>query len=161
MPLFDERQRRVLSGACARMLGRGGVSAVARTAAMSRNTVIAGSREITTGVFEASPRVRKEGGGRKRLIDKDPNLLLELDDLVSPEARGDPMSPLRWTAKSTYHLANALSARVSRSAPAPWATCSPRWAIASRAPPNRERAPSTWTETPSSTTSTTRRGPSW
>ena len=111
MPLFDERQRRVLSGACARMLGRGGVSAVARTAAMSRNTVIAGSREITTGVFEASPRVRKEGGGRKRLIDKDPNLLLELDDLVSPEARGDPMSPLRWTAKSTYHLADALSAK--------------------------------------------------
>jgi len=55
--------------------------------------------------------VRKEGGGRKRLIDKDPNLLVELDDLVSPEARGDPMSPLRWTAKSTYHLADALCAK--------------------------------------------------
>jgi hypothetical protein len=78
---------------------------------MSRNTVMTGSREITGGTGAASPRVRKEGGGRKRLIDKDPDLLLELDDLVSPEARGDPMSPLRWTAKSTYHLADALSAK--------------------------------------------------
>ena len=58
-----------------------------------------------------SPRVRREGGGRKALIDKAPDLLLELDDLVSPDARGDPMSPLRWTSKSTYHLAEALSAK--------------------------------------------------
>jgi hypothetical protein len=55
--------------------------------------------------------VRREGAGRKRSIDKDPNLLLELDDLVSPEARGDPMSPLRWTVKSTYQLADTLRAK--------------------------------------------------
>jgi hypothetical protein len=110
-PLLDERQRRVVAGACARMLGRGGVSAVARSGGLARNTVITGANEITVGAVAPSPRVRKEGGGRKRLIDKDPNLLLELDDLVSPEARGDPMSPLRWTAKSTYHLAEALAAK--------------------------------------------------
>jgi hypothetical protein len=57
---------------------------------------------------EPSGRVRRPGAGRPRLIDKDPDLLLELDDLVSPEARGDPMSPLQWTAKSTYRLADAL-----------------------------------------------------
>ena len=78
---------------------------------MSRNTVITGGREIALGEATVRVRVRREGAGRKRLIDKDPNLLLELDDLVSPEARGDPMSPLRWTAKSTYRLADALEAK--------------------------------------------------
>ncbi|MDA8040452.1 MAG: ISAzo13 family transposase [Actinomycetota bacterium] len=110
-PLLDERQRRVVAGAAARMLGRGGVAAVARVASMSRNTVITGSKEIASGETAPAGRVRREGGGRKRLIDKDPNLLLELDDLVSPEARGDPMSPLRWTSKSTYHLAEVLRAK--------------------------------------------------
>jgi hypothetical protein len=111
MPLLDERQRRVVAGASAKMFGRGGASTVARAAAMSRNTVITGANEVSSGEAAPSPRVRREGGGRKALIDKDPNLLLELDDLVSPEARGDPMSPLRWTSKSTYHLADALRAK--------------------------------------------------
>jgi hypothetical protein len=108
MPLLDERQRRVLAGAGAKMLGRGGVSAVSRAAEMCRNTVITGAKE-TDAAAVGVDRVRREGGGRKRLIDKDPYLLLELDDLVSPDARGDPMSPLRWTSKSTYHLAKALN----------------------------------------------------
>jgi hypothetical protein len=111
MPLLDERQRRVVSGAAAKMLGRGGTTTVARLASMSRNTVMAGTQEIISGDAAVNERVRREGGGRKRLVDKDPNLLLELDDLVSPEARGDPMSPLRWTAKSTYRLADALAAK--------------------------------------------------
>jgi hypothetical protein len=65
-------------------------------------------RELDEGA-EPSGRVRRPGAGRPRLIDKDPGLLSELDDLVFPEARGDPMSPLQWTAKSTYQLADALS----------------------------------------------------
>ena len=84
---------------------------MARCAALSRNTVISGAREVVSGKSAPDARVRREGGGRKRLVDKDPELLLELDDLVSPWARGDPMSPLRLTAKSTYHLVDALSAK--------------------------------------------------
>jgi hypothetical protein len=110
-PLLDERQRRVVAGATARLLGRGGTTAVARTAAMSRNTVTTGANEIETGDAVPDDRVRRVGGGRKQAIDKDPNLLLELDDLVSPEARGDPMCPLRWTSKSTYKLADALRSK--------------------------------------------------
>jgi|SRR5664280_310229 hypothetical protein len=106
--LLDERQRRMTAGAAARMFGRGGTTTVARVAHMSRNTVLTGAREIEAGDAAAPGRVRREGGGRRRSIDKDPNLLLELDDLVSPEAQGDPMSPLRWTAKSTYQLADTL-----------------------------------------------------
>jgi hypothetical protein len=111
LPLLDERQKRVLVGAGAKMLGRGGVSVVSRAAAVSRNTVMTGARQIASGETAPSPRVRREGAGRKALIDKDPDLLLELDDLVSPEARGDPMSPLCWTSKSTYNIAGALKAK--------------------------------------------------
>jgi len=109
-PHLDERRKRLLAGAQARALGRGGIAAVARASGMSRSTVQSGVRELDEGA-EPSGRVRRPGAGRPRLIDKDPDLLLELDDLVSPEARGDPMSPLLWTAKSTYQLANALAGK--------------------------------------------------
>lgn len=111
MPLLGERQQRLVAGAAARMLGRGGTTAVARTADMSRSTVTTGAKEVLSGTAIATDRVRRPGGGRKKNIDKDPDLLLELDDLVSPESRGDPMSPLRWTLKSTYALADALRAK--------------------------------------------------
>ena len=61
--------------------------------------------------------MRRAGAGRKKLIDRDPNLLLNLDDLVEPEARGDPMCPLRWTSKSTGDLADALHAMGHRVSP--------------------------------------------
>lgn len=105
---LDEKQRRLLAGGMARLLGRGGLTAVAEASGMSRNTVIDGAKaydakEAPTG------RVRAEGGGRPRLEDLDPTLLSDLDDLVEPDARGDPMSPLRWTLKSTRQLARALN----------------------------------------------------
>jgi hypothetical protein len=72
-PLLDERQRRVVAGATARLLGRGGTTAVARAAEMSRNTVTTGATEIETGDAVPEDRVRRLGGGRKQAIDKDPN----------------------------------------------------------------------------------------
>lgn len=107
LPLLDERQRRVLAGAQARALGRGGIAAVTRTSGLSRSTVSKAVAEVDAGV-EPTGRVRREGAGRKRLVDKDPDLLVNLDGLVQPEARGDPMCPLRWTSKSTGKLADAL-----------------------------------------------------
>jgi hypothetical protein len=104
---LDEKQRRLVAGAMARALGRGGATVVAGAAGMSRNTVIAGRKAVESGE-EPTGRVRAEGGGRPRLIDVDPDLLVNLDDLVEPESRGDPMSPLRWTLKSTRQLARAL-----------------------------------------------------
>ena len=107
MPILDERQRRVLAGAQARALGRGGIGVVSASAGIARSTVQKALSEIRLGV-EPTARVRRRGGGRKKLIDKDEALLLNLDDLVEPEARGDPMCPLRWTSKSTGNLAGAL-----------------------------------------------------
>jgi hypothetical protein len=109
-PLLDERQRRLVAGAMARSLGRGGPTRVAEASGLSRSTVISGVKEMEAGA-EPSDRVRASGAGRRFLIDEQPGLLQELDDLVEPEARGDPMSPLRWTAKSTENLAKALVER--------------------------------------------------
>jgi hypothetical protein len=104
---LDEKQRRLVAGALARVLGRGGATVVARVSGMSRNTVMAGARSFDAGE-EPTGRVRAEGGGRPELIDVDPDLLSNLDDLVEPDSRGSPMSPLRWTLKSTRQLAVAL-----------------------------------------------------
>src|SRR5439155_16794118 len=107
-PHLDERQRRLLAGAQARALGRGGVAAVARVSGMSRSTVQTGASEVDEGP-ELTGRVRRPGAGRPRLEDRDPGLVDALDALVDPTSRGDPESPLRWTTKSTRNLADALT----------------------------------------------------
>jgi hypothetical protein len=107
-PFLDERQRRLLGAAIVEVLGRGGQARVAEASGMSRNTLIAGAKELAGGPgFQA--RVRRPGAGPKRKRDVDPELLVILDSLVEPESRGDPMSPLRWTIKSTRVLAAELT----------------------------------------------------
>ncbi len=107
-PHLNERQRRLWAGVEARAFGRGGIAAVARATGMSRSTVGNALAELDGGA-EVSERVRRPGAGRKPLVDHDPELLVALDDLVEPTARGDPMSPLRWTAKSVRRLADELT----------------------------------------------------
>ncbi len=109
LPQLDERQRRLLLGAEARALGRGGIARVAVAAGVSRPTVTRGVAEVKAG-GTADGRVRKPGGGRKSLTETDPGLVAALEALVDPVTRGDPMSPLRWTTKSTRQLAEALTA---------------------------------------------------
>ena len=111
---LDEATLRLWAATEARSLGRGGVSLVAKAIGMSRTTVHAGLAELkaeesaATHAGDARLRSRAIGGGRKRLADKDASLLHDLDALVEPTSRGDPMSPLRWTCKSTYRLAEEL-----------------------------------------------------
>ena len=106
-PHLTERQRRLAAAAEARVFGYGGVSVVARATGMSRATIHRGLAELDG---EALPleRSRRPGGGRKKLEDQDPSVLKDLQALVDPTTRGDPMSPLRWTCKSTRQLAAAL-----------------------------------------------------
>ncbi|MGA5499483.1 ISAzo13 family transposase [Streptomyces cinereoruber] len=107
-PHLDERQRRLLMAAEARGLGHGGIRAVTRAAGMSGTTVRKGMSDLETGQF-LTGRVRRPGGGRKRVADLDPGLQGALLSLVEPDERGDPMSPLRWTTKSTRTLAAELT----------------------------------------------------
>src|SRR4051794_523440 len=107
---MNEVQRRVVAGAVAEMLGRGGKTAVAVASGMSRNTVIKAEAEVAAGI-EPSVRLRAPGGGDRPLIDKQPGLLDALDGLVHSETRGNPMSLLRWTSKSSTNLAAELGRR--------------------------------------------------
>jgi len=107
-PHLDERQRRLLMGAEARVLGHGGIRVVARAAGVREATVSLGAGELEAGT-EPLRRARKPGGGRKRLADLDPGLRPALLALVEPDERGDPMSPLRWTAKSLRALSGELT----------------------------------------------------
>jgi hypothetical protein len=110
LPHMNEVQRRVVAGAAAEMVGRGGKTAVAVASGMSRNTVIKAESEVVAGIVPAD-RLRAVGGGDKPLIDKQPGLLEALDELVHPETRGNPMSLLRWTSKSSTKLASELVGR--------------------------------------------------
>jgi len=105
---LNERQRRLWAGAEALSHGRGGIAAVARASGLSERTVSRGKREAEAGETLEPGRVRARGGGRKALSELDPQLLEALERLVADEARGDPESPLLWTAKSVRHLARAL-----------------------------------------------------
>lgn len=110
LPHLDERQRRLVVGAAAVMVGRGGKTRVAGLSGISRPTVAKGAAEISAGA-KVTGRVRAPGGGEKLAIDKQPGLLEALDELVWPETRGHPESPLRWTLTSTYELARELTAK--------------------------------------------------
>jgi transposase len=107
LPHMNERQRRVVAGATAEMFGRGGKTAVATASGMSRNTVIKAESEVAAGI-EATDRLRAPGAGDKPLTERQPELLGALDELVYPETRGNPMSRLRWTSKSSSKLAEEL-----------------------------------------------------
>ena len=112
-PHLDERQRRLLMGAEARGLGHGGIRAVARAAGVREATVSLGVDELDAGA-QPLGRVRRPGGGRKRAVEVDPELRPALLALVEPDERGDPMSPLRWTTKSTRKLAAELTGQGHR-----------------------------------------------
>jgi len=107
-PYLDERQRRLWLGVEAEALGGGGVSVVARATGADVKTVRRGEAEIESGA-EPGGRVRGPGGGRPALADTGAGLIPALEALVDPATRGDPMSPLRWTTKSTAHLAGELT----------------------------------------------------
>lgn len=110
-PELDERSCRLWAGAEAKSLGHGGVAAVSSATGLAESTIRIGRKELSEKRDGESRRVRRKGGGRKALEIMDTELLKQLDALVEPISRGDPMSPLRWTCKSTRRLAKELTAQ--------------------------------------------------
>lgn len=110
---LNEATLRLWAATEANSIGHGGISLVARATGISRTTIHSGLSELKSAVPLSAEhvkqgRVRAAGGGRKKLVEKDPRLLAALDALVDPVTRGDPMSPLRWTCKSTHRLSEEL-----------------------------------------------------
>lgn len=107
-PYLNEKQRRLVAAGDALVLGRGGISKVSKTSGMSRPTIYQGIKDLLR-VEKSDDIIRTGGGGRKKLSQNNPSILNKLESLVEPLTRGDPMSPLRWTCKSTRQLAEELS----------------------------------------------------
>jgi hypothetical protein len=117
LPALDEKGRRLALGAVARAAGDGGIGAVARMTGASWHTVAGGAAELGSGQVAPAGRVRRPGGGRKRLAETDDGLVPALLALVEDSTRGDPGSPLTWTTKSVRHLSDALTAAGHRCSP--------------------------------------------
>jgi hypothetical protein len=115
-PVLNERMRRLVAAAQAQALGHGGVTLVAEVTGLARSTITQGLAELAAPpvAVAGAERLRRPGGGRKRLTEHDPTLLRDLEALVEPTTRGDPESPLRWTCKSLSKLAESLGERGHR-----------------------------------------------
>ena len=105
---LDERTLRLLAATEAEALGYGGVSQVSRITGLARSTILRGQQELVHPPAVPTGRIRRPGGGRKRISALDPTVMEELERLVEPLSRGDPMSPLRWSGKSIRSLAETL-----------------------------------------------------
>jgi len=102
---LDEAQKRWFVGREALLLGRSGVRKMCQASGLSKPTVLRGIRElIAPGPLRSGQRIRRVGGGRKRVEQTDPKLVRDLERLMEANTAGDPMSLLKWTNKSTYQL---------------------------------------------------------
>lgn len=108
---FSELTRRRWAATEAISLGRGGITAVSAASGLAHSTIRRGIRELNEGSALPSGRQRRKGAGRKSIAVLDPGIKTALERLVEPDSRGDPQSPLRWTCKSTRHLAQELTAQ--------------------------------------------------
>jgi hypothetical protein len=108
---MNEYQARLLVAEKALQLGRGGVSHLSQLTGMSRVTITQGVKELIGGKLRgpAEGRVRQPGGGRKKVEHTDGGLLRRLKGIVEETTAGDPMSPLKWTSKSTRTIADELA----------------------------------------------------
>jgi Rhodopirellula transposase DDE domain len=116
-PAMTERMERLWAAAEAKSLGFGGGAIVTAATGIRSKRLWLGKRELEemAATPPAEPpreqRIRRSGGGRKRLTEIDPTLQSDLDALVEPTTRGDPECALRWTTKSKEKLAAELRAR--------------------------------------------------
>ena len=111
LPILNERQRRIYLSAEAQSIGWGGKSKIAQLSSVTRRTIAKGETEsLVTEDDSTRKRIRKEGGGRKKVIEHQPEILKAIEDIVSPHTMGNPMNPLIWTSKSIRKIAAALLA---------------------------------------------------
>lgn len=110
-PLLDEKARRLMIAAESKVIGHGGIGIVSKSTGVSRTTISTGLKELRASDLIYTKRIRKEGGGRKKAIEKLPQIEKELEKLIEPALRGEPDSPLMWTSKSLRKLSAELKSK--------------------------------------------------
>lgn len=106
---LNEKSRRIWAATEANSIGWGGITIISKATSIDAKTIRKGITELGEKKGgESKKRIRRKGGGRKKLKDTEKNIVKALESLVNPVTRGDPESPLRWTCKSTYKLAEAM-----------------------------------------------------
>jgi transposase len=110
-PLLDEKARRLMIAAESKVIGHGGIGIVSKSTGVSRTTISTGLKELEDSDLIDTKRIRKEGGGRKKAIEKLPSIEKELEKLIEPALRGEPDSPLMWTSKSLRKLSAELKSK--------------------------------------------------
>lgn len=108
LPTLNERQRRIYLAAEAKSYGWGGKSKISQLSSVARKTITKGANEPIGEGLSTKNRIRKKGGGRKKLTEHQPGLLQAIGDIVAPHTMGDPTNPLIWTSKSLRKIAKAL-----------------------------------------------------
>ena len=111
---LNERSSRIWAATEAKSYGHGGIIILSRVTGLDRKTVRVGIKELDSPNKLEKNRIRKKGGGRKNITETNPDIVKSLKLLVDPVTRGDPESPLLWTAKSTRNLADELSKKDSK-----------------------------------------------
>jgi len=109
LPILNELQVRVYLAAESRSIGWGGKSKIAKLSRVSRRTITKGEKE-TNAIAEvlSENRIRKKGGGRKKITEHQPQILKTIEELVCAHTVGDPMNPLIWTSKSIRKITTEL-----------------------------------------------------
>ena len=107
-PIMNERFRRLWSAAEAKVIGHGGIGLVSKATGQSRTTISNGIKDLEASGKIEIKGVRKSGGGRKKIVDKTPEVETELLQLIEPTVRGEPESPLLWTTKSLRNISEEL-----------------------------------------------------
>ena len=111
LPMLDERQKRIFLALEANALGRGGVKLIHKISGISQTTIIRGKKELEETEIAVNNRIRKPGGGRKKLTEKYGTLKDEIEKIVADKTYGNPENPLTWTTKSLRNLKEQLIAK--------------------------------------------------
>jgi hypothetical protein len=109
LPFLDERQIRLYLASEAQSIGWGGQSKIAELSGKSRFLIARGARELLNPDIDLDKsRIRQKGGGRKKEINKQPELVSIIKQIIEPHTVGDPERLLLWTSKSVRHIQRAL-----------------------------------------------------
>lgn len=107
-PFLNERSIRIWCATEAKAIGPGGKALLHKATGVSWPTIKRGLEELEMSQTDTVSRIRRKGGGRKKITDKDKTLQNDLDKLIDPSTRDDPITSLRWSSKSTIKLAGEL-----------------------------------------------------